>query len=146
MVPARDNWLFNGQIDTGAVGERRLILGQMVDEGFAQWVSDVVSLGWEDFFKLASSAEYANAVLLLGTPPIENWIPTLSSRGTLTDPDFRVLITSWTDPQGASQRGNVDLTGAVITTGQSSAVLCEATWRTLQAVEELRVEARFVFL
>lgn len=136
--PTREGWLFSGEVDSGAHGERALMLGQLVDEGFAQWSGNIVFLAWEDFFKLTSSAEHAGGLEILGTPPIENWIPALSSRGTLTDSDFKVLIPSWTAPDGSAPRGNVELIGAVIAVGQKRSMLPEATWRTVRAVAELR--------
>jgi hypothetical protein len=138
MNPTREEWLFNGEAGSVVHGERALLLGQLVDDGFARWSGSVVHLAWEDFFKLSSSPEHAGGLLLLGAPPIENWKPALSSRGTLTDSDFKVLISSWTDPEGSAPRGNVELTGAVIAAGQRRSVLPEATWRTIRAVAQLR--------
>jgi len=138
MSPPREGWLFSSEASSGADGERTLLLGQLVDEGFAQWSGSVVFLTWEDFFKLASSAEHAGGISLLGAPPIEKWRPALSSRGTLTDLNFKVLISSWTDPEGSAPRGNVELIGAVIAAGQRRSLLPEATWRMVRAVAELR--------
>ncbi len=138
MNPARDGWLFDGEALSGMHGERALLLGQLVDEGFARWSGSVAHLAWDDFFKLSTSPEHAGGLSLLGAPPIEDWKPALSSRGTLTDADFNVLISSWTDPEGSSPRGNVVITGAVIAAGQRRSVLPEATWQTVRAVAQLR--------
>lgn len=138
MNPIREDWLFNGEAGSGVHGERVLLLGQLVDEGFARWSGSVAHLAWEDFFKLASSADHAGGLPLLGAPPIENWRPALSSRGTLTDSDFKVLISSWTDPEGSAPRSNVELSGPVVAVGQRRSVLPEAAWRTVRAVAELR--------
>ncbi len=115
-----------------------LFLGQLVDEGYAVQDENTVLLSWADFYRVATSPDHATSLGLLGLPPIEAWRPSLASRGTLTDPDFSVIITEWSDSEGRRPMGNVDIVGAVVTAGKRSSILPEAVWRIVESVSALR--------
>lgn len=135
--PMFEGWL-SSPMSFGVGSELALLLRQLEEEGFAELEEGSARLSWDDFYKLQSSPEHGGTLGLLGLPPQEAWKPVLSSVGTLTDDHFAISIQSWFDPQGQRPSGNVDIVGAVLTTGGKTAILPEAAWRMAVAVAEQR--------
>ena len=129
---------FHLTLASGSGSELALLLGQLEDEGYTTQVDDRVCLPWPAFYKLATSPDHRESIGLMGLPPVENWRPSLASRGTLTDLDFSVIITGWVDPEGQRPMGNVDIAGAVVTAGKRSSILPEPVWRIVEAVAAIR--------
>ena len=123
---------------SGQTSERALILGQLEDEGYVTADGSSSVLSWSDLFRVARSAEYAGSLQPLGLPPIEAWRPSLTSRGTLTDVDFSVVVSGWYDPEGRRPTGNVEINGAVITAGGRCSVLPMDVWLLLEAIRTHR--------
>jgi hypothetical protein len=111
-----------------------LLLGQLEEEGYAETSGEVVSLAWQDFYRVATSTEHGPSIGTLKLPRIEPWRPRLSSKETLIDQTFAVSIAGWLDPEGKSLLGNVTTEGAVIKAGSRVSTLPESTWRVLESV------------
>lgn len=135
--PELEGWL----AAPGRFGDKQelaLLLGQLEEEGLVEQAAGHVSLGWSEFYRLAASPEHRDSIGLLGLPAIEAWRPSLSSRGTLTDVDFAVVVSGWADPGGQRPLGNVSIEGAVIKAGQRESILPEGVWRAVEAIAAFR--------
>ena len=122
----------------GASSELALLLRQLDEEGFIEATDLSATLSWDNFYKLSRSEDHAGSLELMGLPPCDSWRPSLSSKGSLTDPEFGIGIQSWRDGQGQRPRGNVEIRGAVIASEGKSSLLSESTWRTVKAISEHR--------
>ena len=127
------NWL-ETPLAFGEQAELVSLLSQLEEEGFAQWHGQEILLPWPSFYELISSRDYQNSIGLLGLPNIEKWRPVLSSRGSLSDQAFSVILSGWIDPHGKPVQGNVTLTGAQLEHGQTKVFLPQAAWETVEAV------------
>jgi hypothetical protein len=120
------------------LNERELFLQQLQDDGYVEPHSHDFLLPWPSYYRLSASEDHKRSLHLLAVAPIENWRPTLESRGTLLDPTFSVVITSWTDQAGTRLRGNAEIVGALFRTGSRECILPERIWRTLEAIKALK--------
>ncbi|MBV5340272.1 MAG: restriction endonuclease [Deltaproteobacteria bacterium] len=118
----------------GEQAELVALLSQLEEECFAQWHDQKLILPWLAYYELTSSRDYQVSMGLLGLPTIEAWRPVLSSRGSLSDQDFSVILSGWIDPHGRPVQSNVTLTGAQLTHGQTKALLPQAAWETVGTV------------
>lgn len=135
--PEFEGWL-SSPSRFGSGSELAFLLSQLEDEGYVEQVENHLNLRWSEFYRLSGSPDHRESLNYLGLPPIEAWRPALASRGTLTDPNFSVVIGGWVDEDGQRPMGNVEILGAVITSGQRSSILPEGVWRTLEAIAALR--------
>ena len=115
-----------------------LLLRQLLDEDYAALVSSDLFLSWENFYRLVHSIEYKNYIDKLGAPAIENWWPALSSRGTLTDLNFDIVIAGWRGPDGLRPNGNVTIEGALVKVSRRASLLPESVWLTVRAIARFR--------
>lgn len=120
----------------GVDAELVLLLRQWEEEGILYVQDQQAHLEWADFYAMLHSEDYANALPWMHLPDMEDWKPSLRSQGGLTDPNFAISIHEWADPQGNSPRGNVSLMGGLLTTAGKTALLPEATWKTLRSIAE----------
>ena len=127
------NWLAN-PMAFGAQSELVSLLSQIEEEGFARWHDQELILPWAAFYELTCSQDFQSSIGLLGLPNIENWRPLLSSHGSLSDQDFSVIISGWLDSLDRPVRGNVTLSGAQLSHGQTKILLSQAAWETVEAV------------
>lgn len=116
-----------------------LLLAQMEEEGFADREAGGYRMSWADVYRALESREYGTSFSELGLPPVEGWRFSLGSAGSLTDGDFALRISGWTNPDGRRPLGNVGLEGAVLKCGATRALLPRAAW---EAVEALRAFGR----
>ena len=128
-----DNWLETPPA-FGSQAEMISLLSQFEEEGFAQWQEQELILPWPSFYELACSRDYQDSINLLGLPNIEEWRPVLTSRGSLSDQDFSVILSGWIDPNGRPVQGNVTLVGAQLAHGQTKVLLPQAAWETVESV------------
>jgi SNF2 family DNA or RNA helicase len=131
-----DNWLvqplvFGGQADLVA------LLGQLEEEGFAQWQENRLLLSWPAFYELLGSPDYSESLSLLRLPPVEAWRPVLNSRGSLNDPDFAITQAGWISPSGNHHQGTTPkTTGARLEVGTNHILLPQYSWETIAAVTD----------
>ena len=91
-----------------------LLLAQMEEEGFADREAGGYRMSWADVYRALESREYGPSFSELGLPAVEGWRFSLGSAGSLTDGDFALRISGWTNPDGRRPLGNVGLEGAVL--------------------------------
>ena len=106
-------------------------LSQLEEEGICEYCDDKVFLPWPSLFQLIHSDDYASSIHLLRLPEQLQWRPVLTSRGSLTDPDFSIAISGWSDDSGCPLRGNITIEGAIITIGQKRSLLSKSAWETV---------------
>ncbi|MBF0110618.1 MAG: restriction endonuclease [Magnetococcales bacterium] len=127
MWPPRDPAAF------GQKAELSRFLSQIEDEGYARSEQDNVVIGWEELYRLMESP-YAESVNLLELPPMADWRPVLESVGSLTDPDFMIVLAGWRSPNGRRAHGNPTITGAILKVDGTEILLSKAVWETVAAV------------
>ena len=135
--PSCDGWSESPE-RFGPKAELTRFLAQLEEEGYAHRDRDALVVPWADVYRVAESDEHAGGFSLFGLPPLEDWRLSLESRGSLTDADFSIVLSGWTDPDGRAPSGNTDVSGAVITAGQRNALLPRAAWETVQALVDFR--------
>ncbi|EOY6419644.1 ATP-dependent helicase, partial [Pseudomonas aeruginosa] len=111
-------------------------LDQLFEEDYASQLSDRWLLPWESIYQLLDDPEHASSLPLLGLPAIANLQPQLASTGGLSDPDFKVFIRSWRNPQ----TGNLitfERVGAVARYAETTELLSRAVWELLKAIRDL---------
>jgi hypothetical protein len=87
---------------------------------------------WQEVYSLQASAEHIGALQLLELPPQGSLRPILNSTGSLSDQDFELEISGWTD--GAQQVHVERLDGAVATVNGHQQLLSAASWATVAEV------------
>lgn len=121
----------------GAAAEDTLLvayLAQLLVEGRCQVSDRSALIPWRDVFSLQASAEYAGTLGLLGLPPQSPLRPVLDSSGALSDPNFELSVSGWTD--GAQVIQPEHFVGAVVNISGNEQLLTAAAWETLVAVNE----------
>jgi hypothetical protein len=108
---------------------------QLMDDGYAFQRSQDTLVPWDRLYALLSAPEYSASVALLRLPPMENWIPILREHGSLSDPDFRIMIAGWIGPDGKKFHGTPNIVGGKIT-ASSPAILSKDSWCTVTEVKE----------
>lgn len=107
------------------------LLAQLFEEGYVSRDGDRVFLGWKDIYRLLDNVDYQGSLGLLELPPIAAIRPALSSRGSLTDPDFSIVLSGWVDDAGAEINPAPNLSGAVATLGGKETLLPASAWEVL---------------
>lgn len=136
-----DDWLNTAQ-NFGDQQDLVLLLRQLQDEGYTGSTLSSLFLSWQNFYRLTHAPEYTASLGLLAVPPIENWRPSLLSRGTLTDTNFDIVISGWRDAAGLRPNGNVEIEGALLKSGRRVSILPEAVWQTVQALLRFKALAQ----
>ncbi|HII1840396.1 TPA: type I Zorya anti-phage system protein ZorD, partial [Escherichia coli] len=96
-------------------------------------------LSWEALYRLLEDEEHASSLPLIGVPDILPLRASLSSRGALSDSDFRVWIAEWaTFP--ARKPIRFSRTGAILTHDNQQYLLSRENWALLQATEQLSAQ------
>lgn len=106
-------------------------LSQLDEEGFCEYSDETVLLPWSSLFQLIHSDDYASSIHLFRLPEQRQWRPALTSRGSLTDPGFSIVISGWLDASGYPLSGNATIEGAIITIGQKQSLLSKSAWETV---------------
>ncbi|MBC1052731.1 ATP-dependent helicase, partial [Escherichia coli] len=70
-------------------------LEQLAEEDYLISLTDRWLLSWEALYRLLEDEEHASSLPLIGVPDILPLRASLSSRGALSDSDFRVWIAEW---------------------------------------------------
>ena len=133
--PFDEGWLGSPE-RFGNKSELVRFLAQLEEEGRAVRAEDGLILRWSDLYAIVESEEHADGFGLFGLPPIEPWRISLESRGTLTDPDFSIVLSKWAGPDGKTPPGNVSVSGGVLRSGPREALLPRAAWETFEALRE----------
>lgn len=116
---------------------RAAYLLQLVEEGYLRISADHLVLPWTQYFSLLSDSEHANSLPLLRLPAVLAVRPQLASIGSLSDPEFQVLLRGWQLPSGRMHSGALDRRGAFFKFEGEQYCVPASAWRLLQAVRAL---------
>ncbi|MFC7409501.1 SNF2-related protein [Hydrogenophaga atypica] len=111
-------------------------LVQLANEGKCLLETSHACIRWPELFELLGSAEHAGTVCLLNLPPASPLRPVLSSSGSLSQPDFDIELSGWTD--GAELVNPDSIEGAVVTVSGKRQLLSAAAWATVAEVAAFR--------
>lgn len=106
-------------------------LAQLVVEERALLTTRGVTLPWKTVYELLESPEHAGAVTSIGLPPTRALCPILTSRDTLADSTFEVLVDGWV--QDGAEVEVSRLAGAVGTLNGEEVLLPLASWQLVDA-------------
>ncbi len=109
------------------------LLAQLLDEGYGACTPEQMHLPWVEVYRLLRDEAYAHGLHLLDLPPTGGLRPVLNSRGSLSDPDFSIMVSGWVDQAGAPLPAP-KLTGAVATVAGKAMLLEAAAWHLLGKV------------
>jgi hypothetical protein len=70
-------------------------LEQLAEEDYLISLTDRWLLSWDALYRLLEDDEHASSLPLIGVPEILPLRANLSSRGALSDSDFRIWIAQW---------------------------------------------------
>lgn len=110
------------------------LLAQLFDEGYASSNDDRVFLAWDVLYGLLDNADYQGSLYLLALPPVAFIRPALSSRGSLTDPNFSIVMSGWIDDVGAEINPAPKLLGAVVIIDGKEFLLPASSWKVLSDI------------
>lgn len=113
-------------------------LAQLEEEGLAEVQKDgAILVTWPQVYFLLGSEAHAESFPLLRVPPLCDTKPSLSSSGALSDSNFSVTVDGWRDRDGAYLAQALKINGAVARLRETSFLLPEASWRTIESIREL---------
>lgn len=107
-------------------------LSQLEDEGFATPGDDGFAVAWDTLYDLRRHQDHAEALAMLSLPEMVQAIPTLSSRGSLEDEAFGVVVDGWRI--GSRVLQDVRLEGPVLVHQGKRALLTPAVWALFKEV------------
>lgn len=114
-------------------------LEQLAEEDYLISLTDRWLLSWDALYRLLEDEEHASSLPMIGVPDVLPLRAALSSRGALSDNDFRVWIAEWvTLPSRRSIRLN--RTGAILTHENQQYLLSRENWALIQATEQLSAQ------
>jgi hypothetical protein len=108
-------------------------LAQLAEIGLVTPEGNYYLLKWPDLYELADDAEHTDSIGLLGLPPWCKALPALSSDGALTDPNFRINLNGWRNPNGPL-RGAGRVQGGLIEIDGQKMLLRQPAWALADAV------------
>lgn len=96
-------------------------------------------MSWDALYRLLEDEEHASSLPLIGVPDVLPLRASLSSRGALSDSDFRVWIAEWATLP-ARKPIRFSRTGAILTHENQQYLLSRENWALLQATEQLSAQ------
>lgn len=110
-------------------------LAQLVNEELAFIDNSGLIIPWDSLFSVVDNIEYEGLVSSLQLPvSLPKLQPVLDCSGSLSDTNFSLSIPSWR--QGNDLIRNASLSGAIVTYGDKSLLMSEASWRLSNAVRD----------
>lgn len=113
--------------------------GEQLAEDYLISLTDRWLLSWEALYHLLEDEEHASSLPLIGIPEVLPLRASMSSRGALSDKDFRVWIAEWTTLP-SRQTIRFSRTGAIFTHENQQHLLSRENWALLQATEQLSIQ------
>lgn len=120
----------------GGSAELGACLAQLFMDGYGQRHEDHVLLPWRDLYAALSDPNHASAAGVLSLPPFGDHRPMLTSRGSISDSNFAVILSHWVDERGAELRRPPSLTGAVIRIDDTDHLLQQPVWELLEQLRQ----------
>ncbi|MGK3114618.1 type I Zorya anti-phage system protein ZorD [Candidatus Pantoea formicae] len=111
-------------------------LEQLVEEDYLISLTDRWLLSWDALYRLLEDEEHASSLPLIGVPKVLPLRASLSSRGALSDSDFRVWIAEWATLP-ARHLIRLNRTGAIFNHENQQHLLSRENWALQQSVEQL---------
>ncbi|KAF6682213.1 type I Zorya anti-phage system protein ZorD [Pantoea sp. EKM20T] len=114
-------------------------LEQLAEEDYLISLTDRWLLSWDALYRLLEDKEHASSLPLIGVPDVLPLRASLSSRGALSDSDFRVWIAEWATLP-ARKPIRFSRTGAILTHENQQSLLSRQNWALIQATEQLSAQ------
>ena len=121
--------------DFGEVNEKKLLLDNLVEEGFC--ISDSNSkwiFSWPNLYDLMQLPDFLDIQSYIKFPRVNQVVPILKSTGALSDSDFKISISGWFN-KASSSNISVELitdTPILYTDNHQYSLLSEDAWFLLQ--------------
>ena len=121
--------------DFGEVNEKKLLLDNLVEEGFC--ISDSNSkwiFSWSNLYDLMQLPDFLDIQSYIKFPRVNQVVPILKSTGALSDSDFKISISGWFN-KASSSNISVELitdTPILYTDNHQYSLLSEDAWFLLQ--------------
>lgn len=139
---SREDW-YRYPFEYGDSSGLVAFLSQLEEEGYAEARKNVgLILPWRAYYDLIESAAHKASLPLLQLPDVTEWIPELSSKGGLSDPDFSITISGWKDTYANPVKGNVDVIGGVLKTSSRESILPRPVWETVTAIADFHARPK----
>ncbi|WP_321927866.1 SNF2-related protein [Paraburkholderia guartelaensis] len=107
-------------------------LAQLATEERCELDSKGALIRWQNVYELQGTAEHESALRLLALPPQGQLRPILDCSGSLSEPEFQLSVTGWTDGVQEVQPERLD--GAIATVNGETQMLTAAAWATLSEI------------
>lgn len=114
-------------------------LEQLAEEDYLISLTDRWLLSWDALYRLLEDEDHASSLPLISVPEVLPLRASLSSRGALSDSDFRVWISEWATVP-ARKPIRFSRTGAILTHDNQQYLLSRENWALLQATEQLSAQ------
>ena len=95
---------------------------------------DSAVLPWAQVYALLKEEEHRSSLALLDLPAVVDLRPILDSAGTLVDPDFRVEVVGWVDPESRQEVAVDAVCQAVVRVNGQEHLLSHAAWQLVQGI------------
>ena len=115
-------------------GQATLYLAQLVDEGIAMIHENSFLLSWSDIYYLQTSNDHADSIELISLPIIKKSTLNVIEGGTLSDPNFSVVINGYIDKQG--RLNQADRIGAIFSKGKDVWMVSAAEWSLISTIND----------
>lgn len=102
---------------------------------------DRAVLPWSQVYTLLEDEEHQASLALFDLPPVLQLRPILDSVGTLVDPDFRVEIVGWVDPDSGEEVAADLACPAVARIDGVERLLPRAAWQLVHETRRMRAAA-----
>jgi hypothetical protein len=112
------------------------ILQQLESDGLVIESDTGFISSWHDIYAIAKHPEYSQVCSDIQIPELILVSPALESIGTLTDKDFGVSISGWTNFDGVPLRIDI-IAGPIIHIDGKHRLIPESSWKVVLAVNEL---------
>ncbi|MCA3081808.1 MAG: restriction endonuclease [Burkholderiales bacterium] len=109
-------------------------LVQLATDGHANLTKETLTVPWSKVYELLSSAEHAGTVEWLALPPPSPLRPLLTCEGTLSESNFRLDVTGWTDTTTKVTPDKIE--GGIAQVHGRPQLLSRKAWETYQAINE----------
>ncbi|VDZ90668.1 Uncharacterised protein [Lelliottia amnigena] len=125
LADNKDNWLVVSCLE------------QLHEEDYVSHWSDCWFLSWDDFYRLNGVEDYATSLGIFAFPPQRELVAHLSSSGSISDDNFRVIIDKWTHPEDY-RVVEMKRTGASFSTSEGTFILNSENWHLIDSLKQLR--------
>lgn len=109
------------------------LLDQLLSEGYAESDAAGALIPWDSLYSLLGDSNYASSTHLLALPPETPVTLRLTSKGSLADTNFQILIAGGID-ENRTPVTFAGLKGGVVQIGRDLTLLGQSAWRLAELV------------